>query len=377
MVPGMPSLLQLHGPAPATREQWGDALIAVVAPATGTAARGPQWQPVYPTNHDPGATWFELVARPLWGLGAYAAGGFAGAKQQWDELRAALTNAVDPGHPWYIGQPLGTDQRLVESAAVGFALAVAPHEMWEPLTGRQRENLRAWLQAAAAATPCDNNWCFFPVLAATGLRSVGIAVDEDRVTGHLDRIEDFELEDGWYADGPGAMGRKGSRDYYVPFGFHFYGLLLASLNAVTDARAQLYRKRANKFAVQFRHWFAADGAAVPFGRSLGYRFAQGSFWSMLAAADQPALDWATVRGLAERNLGWWWRQPMAAQDGGLTVGYAYPNAGVVEQYLAGGSPYWATKFFAALAAPADHPFWTSEPAEPPLTPSVKIGRAHV
>ncbi|MCP2321857.1 hypothetical protein HDA40_000364 [Hamadaea flava] len=357
----MPSLHQIHGAVSADREGWFSALLAVVSPATRTAALGPDRQPVHATNHDPGATWFELVARPLWGLAASAAGGLR-ADVQWDELRNSLTAAVDPAHPWYIGPPPDLDQRVVESAAVGYALAVAPHELWEPLTGRQRDHLRDWLSVAANATPVDNNWHFFPVLAATGLRAVGVQVEEARVSAHLDRLEEFAIADGWYADGPGLPARSAPRDYYVPFGFHFYGLLLASLDAVDPARAARFRSRAAEFAQQFQHWFADDGAGLPFGRSLGYRLAQGSFWPVLAAADQPALPWDRVRGLAQRHLDWWWRQPIAAEDGGLTVGYAYPNTGVVEQYLAGGSPYWGTKFFSALAAPADHPFWTAAPA---------------
>lgn len=379
----MPSLHQIHGSVSALlkgrggsagRDGWSRALDAIAAPATRTAALGPDRQPVHATNHDPGATWFELIARPLWGLAAGAAGGLR-AEARWDEVRSALTAAVDPGNPWYIGPPVDLDQRIVESAAVGYALRVAPHEIWEPLTGKQRDHLAAWLSAAAAAQPVDNNWHYFPVLAATGLRAVGVPLEEARVTAHLDRLEQFALADGWYADGPGTPGQMAARDYYVPFGFHFYGLLLASLGAVDEGRAQRFRARATDFAQQFQHWFAADGAALPFGRSLGYRFAQGSFWSALAASDVPALPWARVRGLAERHLEWWWQQPMAAEDGGLTVGYAYPNTGAVEQYLAGGSPYWGTKFFAALAASPDHPFWTSPAAEPDVRESLSVQAA--
>lgn len=361
----MPTPSQLFGPAPTTREGWADALLALAAPATRTAAAGPGRMPVHASMSDHRAVWFELVARPLWGLAAHAAGGLSGADRQWEEARHALTSAVDPEHPWYVGSPADMDQRLVESAAVGYALAVARHQLWDPLTERQRQQLADWLSTAASATPWDNNWCFFPVLAAVGLRSVGVPVDETRMAAHLDRIEDFALNDGWYADGPGTPERPGSRDYYVPFGFHFYGLLLASLKAVGEERGRRYRQRAAEFATQFQHWFAADGAALPFGRSLGYRFAQGAFWSALAAADQPAVGWGTARSLAQRNLAWWWQRPVLAEDGSLTVGYAYPNTGVVEQYLAGGSPYWGTKVFASLAATEDHPFWTATPAPVP------------
>ncbi|MGS2619948.1 DUF2264 domain-containing protein, partial [Micromonospora sp. LZ34] len=370
----MPSLRQIHGIVSAGRAGWSNALMQVIAPATRIAALGPGRQPVHASNHDPGATWLELVARPLWGLAAYAAGGGT-ADTPWHEVRAALTAALDPEHAWYVGPPMDHDQRIVESAAIGYALAVAPHELWDPLTGRQRDHLSTWLSAAAQAEPVDNNWHFFPLLAATGLRAVGVPTDDARVTAHLNRLEEFTLADGWYSDGPGQPGKTAPRDYYVPFGFHFYGLLLASLKAVDDARAERFTRRATVFATQFQDWFASDGAGLPFGRSLGYRLGQGAFWSMLAAANVPALPWARTRGLAERHLDWWWRQPIATEDGALTVGYAYPNTGVVEQYLAGGSPYWGTKFFMALAAEADHPFWTAEPQPSPAQESITIQSA--
>ncbi|WP_083936748.1 DUF2264 domain-containing protein [Longispora albida] len=367
----MPSLQQLHGDVTPGRDGWSRALVQLAAPAARTAARGPGWQPVTASNHDPGATWLELVARPLWGLAAHAAGG-GRAEEQWHQIRAALTAAVDPAHPWYVGPPGDHDQRIVESAAIGYAIAAAGHELWDPLTGAERDNLAAWLLAASRARHVDNNWHFFPVLAAAGLQSAGVPVDTKLITGHLDRLEEFALPGGWYSDGPGMNGHPAPRDYYVPFGFHFYGLLLGNLGVLDAGRADRFRERAVTFAGQFRDWFAGDGAALPFGRSLAYRLGQGAFWGLLAATDTEALPWDEARGHAERHLAWWWRQPIAAEDGGLTVGYAYPNSGVVEQYVAAGSPYWGTKFFAALAAAPGHPFWSGQPAPPPARETVSV-----
>jgi hypothetical protein len=142
---------------------------------------------------------------------------------------------------------------------------------------------------------------------------------------------------------------------------HFYGLLYAKLAGERDpARAQRFRTRAAEFAHQFIHWFAADGSALPFGRSLTYRFAQGGFWGALAFADVEALPWGVVKGLALRHLRWWSRQPIFQPDGTLSIGYAYPNLNMAEQYNSPGSPYWAFKFFLPLALPETHPFWQAE-----------------
>jgi hypothetical protein len=410
----VPSALQMHGPLPPGRAGWERAVRVLADPATRAAALGPFRAPVMMSNHDPLANWFELIARPLWGLAPLAAGGGtapaalsgtlpgadptssrtgthggrpaetagpaeAGASMReaagsggavakaadaarWARLRAALTAAVDPDHQWYIREPVPVDQRLVEAAAVGYALAIVPDQVWEPLTGSQRDQLVRWLSTAYHGEVADNNWHFFPVFVGLGLDRVGVRRDRSVEAAHLARIAEFARVEGWYEDGPG-----GRVDYYNPFAFHWYGLQYAALTG--DDR---YVATAVGFAGQFARWFAADGSAVPYGRSLAYRFAQGAFWGALAVANVPALGWAEVRGLAQRHLEWWWRQPVLDETGGLTVGYRYPNHALVEQYITAGSPYWALKFFAPLALAAGHPFWTVEPA-PPARGRVEVG----
>jgi len=71
------------------------------------------------------------------------------------------------------------------------------------------------------------------------------------------------------------------------------------------------------------------GRAIPFGRSVGYRFAMVSFWGALAYADVelPApLTWGMVKGIVMRHLRWWQTQPdIWSPSGTLTIGYSYPN----------------------------------------------------
>ncbi len=120
---------------------------------------------------------------------------------------------------------------------------------------------------------------------------------------------------------------------------------------------------------------------MPFGRSLTYRMAQGSFWGALAVADVDALGWAVVRGLALRHLRWWSERPISDRDGVVSVGFGYDNRRMAESYNSAGSPYWCMKAFAMLAAPDDHPFWTVAEASPPpaatvtlRTPGMVLGR---
>jgi hypothetical protein len=315
-------------------------------------------------HYDQHAAELEGFARPLWGLAPLAAGG--GAFADWELYQQGLANGSDPQHPEYWGAPGDRDQRLVEMAAIGLALALTPEHVWEPLDPRARSNLTNWLGTINHVRIVDSNWLFFRVLVNLGLARVGAVHDATAMQVALDRLEQFYLGDGWYADGLTAQ-----RDYYIPFAFHYYGLVYSHLAGEHDpTRAQRFRERAALFSQQFVHWFAANGAALPFGRSLTYRFAQGSFWGALAFADVEALPWGAIKGLALRHLRWWSRQPIFAPDGTLSIGYAYPNLNMAEQYNSPGSPYWALKFFLPLALPESHPFWQAEESPLPDLPLV-------
>ncbi len=309
-------------------------------------------------HYDNHAAELEGFARPLWGLVPLAAGG--GIFPDWELYRRGLTNGTDPNHAEYWGDPLDRDQRLVEMAAIGLALLMVPAEVWEPLSVQARARFADWLGRINTLGIVDSNWLWFLVLVNLGLRNVGAAYDEHAMRTALDRLDEFYLGEGWYSDGMTSQ-----RDYYIPFAMHYYGLIYAKFAQADDPeRAAALRTRAVAFAQDFVHWFAADGAALPFGRSLTYRFAQGALWGALAFADVEALPWGVIKGLALRHLRWWSRQPIFAPDGTLSIGYAYPNLNMAEQYNSPGSPYWALKYFLPLALPETHPFWQAE--EQPL-----------
>ena len=306
----------------------------------------------------------EGFARPLYGIVPLTVGGYEFA--HWERFAAGLDAGTDPGSAEYWGPvPGDNDQRMVEQAAIGLALAFCPEQAWEPLSAVARERLVGWLHGIFDHDPNPNNWQFFRVLVALGLERVGASFDAAKLTTSLDLLDSYRVGRHWYADGALA-----NVDYYVPFAFHTYGLMYAAANDLglgDDARAAAYRERAAGFASDVQHWFAPDGAAVPFGRSLTYRFAMSSFWGALAWADvQSDLSWGAVHGLAMRNLRWWANQPISDRDGVLSIGYTYDNRRLSETYSSAGSPYWCMKAFGSLAAPSDHPFWTSD--EVPLEP---------
>jgi hypothetical protein len=79
----------------------------------------------------------------------------------------------------------------------------------------------------------------------------------------------------------------------------------------------------------------------------------------------PLNDWGIVKGLLLRHFRWWSKKHnMFNVDGTLTIGFAYPNMYMSEDYNSPQSPYWALKSFLSLGLPDNHPFWTAQ--EKPL-----------
>jgi hypothetical protein len=91
-----------------------------------------------------------------------------------------------------------------------------------------------------------------------------------------------------------------------------------------------------------------------------------AFWSAVAFSGLEVFTPGIVKGIILRHLRWWQQQPIADRDGILTLGFAYPNLAMCEDYNSPGSPYWALKTLLILALEEDHPFWQAQ--EQPLPP---------
>jgi hypothetical protein len=350
----------------ATRREVQEALRALVRPLAGLSSPGGARVRAGPVRAHYPAVVAELegFARPLWGLAPLAAGG--GEFDGWERLRAGLSHGTDPAHPEFWGVPGDRDQRLVEMAAIAAALLLAPSALWDPLRAEARQNVVSYMRRINGCEVFDSNWLFFRVIVNLALSRLSAGPDLRIMTRDLDRLDSFARGRGWYSDGPDEP-----CDYYAAFGMHFYGLLYAALSEGLDPeRSRRLRERAAVFARQFIHWFAADGSALPYGRSLTYRFAQGAFWGALAFAGVEALPWGVVKGLLLRHLRWWLSRPILEETGVLSLGYAYSNLNVAEAYNASGSPYWAFKAFLPLALPESHPFWAAEEEPLPDLPAV-------
>lgn len=316
-------------------------------------------------HYDIGATWMEAFSRPLWGLVPFWAGG--GKEPEFEEIyRKGLTAGTDEKNPEYWGECTSFDQRFVEMAAISYGIMFAPEVVWDPLTEAQKENLCNYLNKINEHPLPVCNWILFAVLVNIAMKKVGRRYSPEMLEEYLEGLETFYLGEGWYQDGD-----SGQKDYYISFAIHFYSLIYAVIMEKDDPeRAKKYKARAMEFAKQFIYWFDEEGEAIPFGRSLTYRFSQVSFFSVCLLAGLEPFPVPVMKGLIARHLRTWLKRPIFDRDHVLTIGYGYPNLTMAERYNAPGSPYWGMKVFAFLLLPDDHPFWSVEEAPlPKLAPA--------
>ena len=298
----------------------------------------------------------EGLSRVLWGLFPLMAAGDSTPFS--DKYITAIKQGTDPQSAGYWGEAGPYDQRLVEMAAYGLGLALLQDKLTVLFSERELMNLHAWLNQITDAQMPDSNWNYFAIMVQLGFKRAGLPYDQQAIDRRFAMMDAYYLGEGWYSDGPGRP-----KDYYISMAFHFYGLIYATLSG-DAARAEVLRQRSRLFAEDFIYMSAADGASVPFGRSLTYRFAMVAFWSAVAFSGLEVFTPGIVKGIILRHLRWWQQQPITDRDGILTLGFAYPNLAMCEDYNSPGSPYWALKTYLILALPESHPFWQAE--EQPL-----------
>lgn len=302
----------------------------------------------------------EAFARPLWAIVPMLAGDCEGVEPLWAHWREGIINGVNPDHPEYWGEVEDYDQRLVEMAVFGMGMALAPEKFFFSLPKEAQKNLWAWLEQINHHDMPKNNWTFFRVLVNMGFMICGQPYDAQRLKKDFEMIEEHYEGDGWYFD------YFNQREYYTMWAFHYYGLVYAHVMRERDAaRSRAFIERGKLMAPDFACWFDNSGEAVPYGRSLTYRFAQGAFYAAMALSGEeaPGVSFGVMKHLLLSNMRKWFKKPIFTRDGVLTIGYGYPSLLMAEGYNAPGSPYWAMKAFLCLALPKNHPFWQAQEEE--------------
>ncbi|KAL6236493.1 hypothetical protein BDW75DRAFT_250049 [Aspergillus navahoensis] len=313
---------------------------------------------------DETAAQLEGFARPLWVVPFLLEEGCEILNlESWvDGLRAG----VDPDNLEYWGDLGDFDQRMVEMESIAVALLARPDIFVNALGNDQKNNLITWLNQINQHKMPQNNWLWFRVFVNLALtRSLGVPREklQDRITADLKTLDTFEIGQGWSSDGLWGDERKQADYYSGSFAIQFAQLLYVRFAGDEDRpRTERYCQLAREFGAVFWRYFDSVGSAIPFGRSMAYRFAFAAFWSAAVCAgirlSDPVSNLGTIKGLLLRHLRWWSKQPHIFDvDGTLNIGFTYPNMYMAENYNSPQSVYWCLKAFIAIMLPETHPFW--------------------
>ncbi|MCX5610376.1 DUF2264 domain-containing protein [Streptomyces sp. NBC_00047] len=270
------------------------------------------------------------------------------------------TPGRDDAESWPVIRDLHVQgQPMVESASVALGLRLTRPWLWDRLDSAVQDRAEDWLRGALRHVPSPNNWYLFPFTVAGFLESVGRGDAETaraRRRG-LGLLEQWYRGQGWYADGDGR-----AFDHYNGWALHLYPVLDAHLAGAADTpavRAQPHGARLRAHLDSHSLLFGADGAPLYFGRSLTYRFAAAAAVGLGAVTGHTPLTPGTSRRLLSGSLRYFLDRGAVDDAGLLGLGWHGAHAATLQPYSGPASPYWASKAFVCLLAPAAHPLWTA------------------
>ena len=351
-----------------TKAQCEEALIEILTPAMELMAANGRYGRF--RMSDSGAVYsqdrtsIEGFCRLLWGLGPlfHNKANIRRFGQWWQLTCEGLLRGTTPGDPDFWGDDLGDyDQLFVEMGAISAFLYETKEEFWDHLTDEQQNNILTWEEQVNHKVLPKTNWLLFRQLVNSWFVTTGHPEHEPLIQADFDITSSHYLDHGWSYDG-----YVNQIDNYIPFAYQFFTLVMTGLTNGGGHRGDILKQRATAFVTSYANWFAADGACLPYGRSLDYRFAQAAFWGAAAFAGvEPPEGWSTAdfKHMLLSNLRWWFKQNIFQSDGLIPIGYAYPNMNMAEGYNGPASAYWALKTFIFLCIPDDDPFWTVRESE--------------
>ena len=165
-----------------------------------------------------------------------------------------MVSGMDPSSAEFWGHMEDLDQRMVESCPIGFTLAIAGKDFWQPLTDQQKKNVETWIGSMNDKEMPNTNWLWFRVFTNLGLRANGsVAYNQERIEKDMVQLDTFHRGDGWSNDGPAGYTQM---DYYSgSYAIQYLQLLYAKLAGDFDPeRAEEYKRRARVYALDFVHY---------------------------------------------------------------------------------------------------------------------------
>lgn len=270
-----------------------------------------------------------------------------------------IGNAVDPHAKDYMNFDKG-GQPLVDAAFFAEALLRAPHQLWDNLDIRTKQNVINALKATRVITPPYNNWLLFSAMIETALLEFTGKCDYWRIDLALKNVMQWYKGDGLYGDGPDFHW-----DYYNSFVIQpMMSDILQTLlqhHYHVERQYDLVLKREQRYAVILERLISPTATYPLIGRSLAYRFGVFQVLSQLALKKElpESLNPGKVRYALYNVI----KNQMSApgtfdENGWLQIGVYGHQPEIGEGYISTGSLYLCSVGMLMLGLPPEAPFWT-------------------
>ena len=259
------------------------------------------------------------------------------------------------------------NQAVTEAAAYLVCAYFAKDKLWAILNDSEKQQIADFISKwsiVAINNSWPNNHYWYPIICLEILKRFGYAYPEadDAVKEGYKNLDSLYVDNGWYADG--IFGRF---DFYHAWAHHTYTLLWILIADKTadgyKERAAMYKSRTEEYIKFYVNFFDSDGGMAAYGRSLSYRFAAVSIFS-LAAAVGCNIDYGVAKTVVIRNIEYFFKNSIPREDGTFPVGYLYEADGFGESYQSEGASSCYTQGLMCLLADESNPLWTAK--EKPL-----------
>ncbi len=140
---------------------------------------------------------------------------------------------------------------------------LGPPDSVEEADVKKRQTIIRYLRSVNGKDSPQNNWLWFRVMGNLALvQSCGVPYSElkESINADLKVLDSFYVSDGWASDGYWNEGGR-QMDYYSgSFAIQFSQLMYVRYAADLDPeRVEVYKKRAQEFAVNFWRYFNDEG----------------------------------------------------------------------------------------------------------------------
>lgn len=279
----------------------------------------------------------------------------------------SIAHSVDPNSPDYLAwNTIKDPQPIVDAAYVAHAFIRSPKALWEPLDDVTKQRVISEFKGLRRVSPFYSNWLLFASIIEAFLLSIDEEYDRYRIDMGVRKITEWYVGDGWYSDG-----EKFAMDYYnsyviQPMLVDVLDLYVHKAKRMSETAYQSALKRMQRNAEFLERFISPEGTFPPFGRSITYRLAVFQPLTQLAYTEKlpESLTNAQVRCAISAVM-----RRMFSVEGNfdannyLQLGFVGHQPNIADYYTNTGSLYITSLGFLPLGLPANHDFWTSEPAE--------------